>query len=58
MQMLVKKGMKRRVLYIAYIYSYEHNAYKNDYNENENYKHSMLLDLKNVYRWAICLPIN
>ena len=58
MQMLVKKGMKGRVLYIAYIYSYENNAYKNDYNENENYKHSMLLDLKNVYRWAIRLPIN
>ena len=53
MHLFIEKGMKGGISYIAKSYNKANNKYMQSYNESKPSKYIMLLDLNNLYGWAM-----
>ena len=56
--LMLEKGMRGGVSYIANIYSKPNNKYLIDYNKNKESSYLMYFDANNLYGWAMSQPLS
>jgi len=54
MQLLIEKGFRGGISYIAHRYAKANNKYLSDYNPELEDSYLMYLDANNLYGWAMC----